>query len=200
MSEEAIIQLTSDLKFSSDQGSNYMVMTTQETVRGVLKETELLTRTHLLDNGSIVTGERAASLLDDEMRSHQATRTELSVALKEHITLQAALLARDEEIARLKAELQGERNMHGQTRVVVEELNTICNDLRNAGKPQFVRSEAIRLLREAQCALEARATAAETALATAREALQRCVDDPCGWGDHVRAGLAAIAQTETPRP
>lgn len=68
------------------------------------------------------------------------------------------------ELAAAKAELAGERNLHGQTRVVVDELNTICNDLRNAGQPQFIRSEAIRLLREDQAQLRADLAAKEAAL------------------------------------
>ena len=63
----------------------------------------------------------------------------------------AAGLERD----RLRAELADEKNLHTQTRTVVEELNTICTDLRNAGGPPFIRSEAIRLLREDQVTLRA---------------------------------------------
>ncbi len=59
------------------------------------------------------------------------------------------------ELARLRAELADEKNLHTQTRTVVEELNTICTDLRNAGGPPFIRSEAIRLLREDQVTLRA---------------------------------------------
>jgi hypothetical protein len=58
-------------------------------------------------------------------------------------------------------ELTAERNLHGQTRVVVEELNIIATDLRNAGQPQFIRSEAIRLLREEVCALKSSLATAE---------------------------------------
>lgn len=100
------------------------------------------------------------------------------------------------DAARVRAEeeLAGERNLHGQTRVVVDELNTICNDLRNAGQPQFVRSEAIRLLREDQAALRARLLAVESerdeARATSAEWLAACraisseigcPDDLEGW-------------------
>ena len=63
----------------------------------------------------------------------------------------AAVAERD----RLRAELADEKNLHTQTRTVVEELNTICTDLRNAGGPPFIRSEAIRLLREDQVTLRA---------------------------------------------
>lgn len=51
--------------------------------------------------------------------------------------------------------LAEERTLHNQTRTVVEELNTICTDLKNAGGPPFIRSEAIRLLREDQAQLRA---------------------------------------------
>jgi hypothetical protein len=54
-----------------------------------------------------------------------------------------------------RAEVATEKNLHAQTRTVVEELNTICTDLRNAGGPPFIRSEAIRLLREDQATLRA---------------------------------------------
>jgi len=73
----------------------------------------------------------------------------------------------------LERELSAERNLHGQTRVVVEELNTICNDLRNAGQPQFIRSEAIRLLREDQAALRAESAA----LRERCEGLERGLED-----------------------
>jgi hypothetical protein len=69
------------------------------------------------------------------------------------------LCATNEGIAKerdqLRAELAGEKNLHAQTRTVAEELNTICTDLRNAGGPPFIRSEAIRLLREDQATLRA---------------------------------------------
>ena len=64
---------------------------------------------------------------------------------------EAAKAERDQ----LRAEVETERNLHAQTRMVVEELNTICTDLKNAGGPPFIRSEAIRLLREDQAALRA---------------------------------------------
>jgi len=71
---------------------------------------------------------------------------------------EAAQLIADSEARacdQLRAELADEKNLHAQTRTVVEELNTICTDLRNAGGPPFIRSEAIRLLREDQCVLRA---------------------------------------------
>ncbi|MBS0384296.1 MAG: hypothetical protein JSS00_02980 [Proteobacteria bacterium] len=96
---------------------------------------------------------------------------ELSAALRENETLKAhhqrdeeLLVQRTDEIRALKAEITAERNLHGQTRVVVEELNTICNDLRNAGQPQFVRSEAIRLLREDQAEIRGNLAALSTRL------------------------------------
>lgn len=69
----------------------------------------------------------------------------------------AQLIADSEARAcdQLRAEVETERNLHAQTRMVVEELNTICTDLKNAGGPPFIRSEAIRLLREDQAALRA---------------------------------------------
>lgn len=73
----------------------------------------------------------------------------------------AKIKALVDELAEAKAEIAGERNLHGQTRVVVEELNTICNDLRNAGQPQFIRSEAIRLLREDQAELRSSLAASQ---------------------------------------
>ena len=68
------------------------------------------------------------------------------------VCLVAALTAERDQ---LRAELANEKNLHAQTRMVVEELNTICIDLRNAGGPPFIRSEAIRLLREDQATLRA---------------------------------------------
>jgi hypothetical protein len=69
------------------------------------------------------------------------------------------LCATNESLAKerdqLRAEVATEKNLHAQTRTVVEELNTICADLRNAGGPPFIRSEAIRLLREDQATLRA---------------------------------------------
>jgi DNA repair exonuclease SbcCD ATPase subunit len=61
----------------------------------------------------------------------------------------------ERELARLRADIAEEKNLHAQTRTVVEELNMICTDLKSAGGPPFVRSEAIRLLREDQAALRA---------------------------------------------
>jgi chaperonin cofactor prefoldin len=69
--------------------------------------------------------------------------------------LEAELTALAAERDSLRAELADEKNLHTQTRTVVEELNTICTDLRNAGGPPFIRSEAIRLLREDQVTLRA---------------------------------------------
>jgi len=65
----------------------------------------------------------------------------------------AAQLIADSEARAVEAALAEEKNLHAQTRTVVEELNTICTDLKNAGGPPFVRSEAIRLLREDQAQL-----------------------------------------------
>ena len=69
--------------------------------------------------------------------------------------LETDLTALTAERDQLRAELADEKNLHAQTRTVVEELNTICTDLRNAGGLPFIRSEAIRLLREDQAALRA---------------------------------------------
>lgn len=92
----------------------------------------------------------------------------------------------DADFARqLGRELTEERNLHGQTRAVVEELNTICNDLRNAGKPEFIRSEAIRLLREDQAELRnqlARARAdSERLVAACSPILAMRPDGDIGW-------------------
>ena len=76
-------------------------------------------------------------------------------------TLERELAALTAERDQLRAEVETERNLHAQTRTVVEELNTICTDLKNAGGPPFIRSEAIRLLREDQAALRAELAAAQ---------------------------------------
>ena len=73
----------------------------------------------------------------------------------------AAQLIADSEARAVEAALAEEKNLHAQTRTVVEELNVICTDLRNAGGPPFIRSEAIRLLREDQAALRAALAATE---------------------------------------
>lgn len=101
----------------------------------------------------------AATGTPDVEKLLEATTIDLQNALIDRAVLQVDKNRLERELAEARAELQAERNLHGQTRVVVEELNTICNDLRNAGQPQFVRSEAIRLLREDQAALRAELTA-----------------------------------------
>lgn len=94
-----------------------------------------------------------------------------------------------------RAECAAERNLHGQTRCVVDELVEKCAekdaelaDLKNAGGPPFIRSEAIRNCREEIAALRAK-------LAKAREdseRLQEIVNDfVCtGWRERHCAGLS----------
>jgi hypothetical protein len=97
--------------------------------------------------------------------------------------------------ARLRAELTDETNLHAQTRTVVEELNTICTDLKNAGGPPFVRSEAIRLLRDDQAQLRGMLTAERERVRVLRDALenyQNCVI--AGGTNPARAALAATKE------
>ena len=94
---------------------------------------------------------------DDQCRAGNAA----SQMRDECATLERELTALTAERDQLRAEVETERNLHAQTRTVVEELNTICTDLKNAGGPPFIRSEAIRLLREDQAALRAELAAAQ---------------------------------------
>lgn len=82
--------------------------------------------------------------------------------------LQNELAAKDREIARLNELLAAEKNYHGQAQAAAYEQNEIANrlskelaDLKNAGGPPFIRSEAIRNLRDQVCGLKARAEKAE---------------------------------------
>jgi chromosome segregation ATPase len=75
--------------------------------------------------------------------------------LREYGNLSATNESLAKERDQLRAEVATEKNLHAQTRTVVEELNTVCTDLKNAGGPPFIRSEAIRLLREDQATLRA---------------------------------------------
>jgi hypothetical protein len=88
----------------------------------------------------------------------------------------------------LRNELADETNLHAQTRTVVEFLNTICTDLRNAGGPPFIRSEAIRLLREDQATLRAEVELGEQ-LQAATEASLKTVT---GERDQLRAEITRL--------
>jgi chromosome segregation ATPase len=88
----------------------------------------------------------------------------------------------------LRNELADETNLHAQTRTVVEFLNTICTDLRNAGGPPFIRSEAIRLLREDQATLRAEVELGEQ-LQAATEASLKTVS---GERDQLRAEVERL--------
>jgi uncharacterized membrane protein len=88
----------------------------------------------------------------DELRDDRANEIAWAKWASRHL---ADAIAVEAERDQLRAEVETERNLHAQTRTVVEELNTICTDLKNAGGPPFIRSEAIRLLREDQAKLRA---------------------------------------------
>jgi hypothetical protein len=87
-----------------------------------------------------------------------------------------------------RAELADEKNLRAQTRTVVEELNTICTDLRNAGGPPFIRSEAIRLLREDQATLRAEV---ERLTAQRENLLKPMRDQAIARAERAEAELAA---------
>lgn len=77
------LALSAGYRSEKHPGAEAVVITSQASVQAVLKELDLLRATpggatgiHILDNGCQVTGERAANLLDDERRSHEATRNE----------------------------------------------------------------------------------------------------------------------------
>jgi hypothetical protein len=91
----------------------------------------------------------AATYPADFLGATLVTHRDCSRALeRELVTLTA-------ERDQLRAEVETEKNLHAQTRTVVDELTTICTDLKNAGGPPFIRSEAIRWLREDQAKLRA---------------------------------------------
>ncbi len=145
--------------------------------------------------------ELALKIVDAFLANFATTQKDMGDWIEQYtVNTHARLIAERDGLAQ---ELQAERNMHGQTRVVVEELNTICNDLRNAGQPQFVRSEAIRLLREDQAelrsvraALVRRVEGLEEALNTARETAgaihRRTYED--GQDMHIRSEARDIIE------
>ena len=90
----------------------------------------------------------------------------------------------ERELAQARAELEAEKNLHGQAQAAAYEQNEIANrldkelaDLKAAGGPPFIRSEAIRNLRDQVCGLKARTEIAESNLAAAKAALAEAVED-----------------------
>ena len=103
---------------------------------------------------------------------------------RELSSAQAALAAKDREIGELRESLTAEKNYHGQAQAAAYEQNEIANrlskelaDLKNAGGPPFIRSEAIRNLRDQVCGLKARAEKAEAELAALKERAEQSYTD-----------------------
>lgn len=116
MENPQIQELRDALKFSADHrsenhpGAEAAVITSQASVRAALDELDLLratpggaTEIHILDNGSHVTGQRAAELLDHEMNSHKVTRAELANTLQAYRDLEFTTKQLVEENQKLRA-------------------------------------------------------------------------------------------------
>ena len=104
------LALSAGYKSDKHPGAEAVVITSQASVKAALEELELLratpggaTEIHVLDNGSHVTGERAANLLDDEMRGHDATRKELARTLQAYRDLEFTAKQLVEENQRLRS-------------------------------------------------------------------------------------------------
>lgn len=89
------LALSAGYRSEKHPNAEAVVITSQASVKAALDELELLratpggaTEIHVLDNGSHVTGQRAAELLDHEMASHKATRMELAKTLQAYRDLE----------------------------------------------------------------------------------------------------------------
>jgi hypothetical protein len=89
----SIERLRSDLKFAASQGPDFAVMTTQEAVRAAFAEAHAL---YITNDGSIITGDRAAELYDDECIRHAKAREENARLRHENEELKNQLAQADE--------------------------------------------------------------------------------------------------------